>query len=120
MKIAVSAQGQDKSSPVDPRFGRCGYFIIVDTVSGDIEVVDNGSISSMSGGAGIQAAQQIADKGAEAVVTGHCGPKAFTALEAAGIGIYPFENGTVEEAVKAFTDNKLTPLNNPDVQGHWA
>ena len=79
MKIAVSATGPDMDAEVDPRFGRCQYFIIVDPETMEFEAVDNESAMA-SGGAGISAAQMIAGKGVEAVLTGNCGPNAYQVL----------------------------------------
>jgi len=68
MKIAVSSSGKDLDSHVDPRFGRCACFVIVETDDMSFEAFDNASIS-LGGGAGIQAAQFVASKGAKAVIT---------------------------------------------------
>ena len=84
MKIAISATGSTLDAEVDPRFGRCQYFIIADPQTMEFEVVDNSSAMA-AGGAGISAAQMIADKGVEAVLTGNCGPNAYQVLSAAGI-----------------------------------
>lgn len=73
MRIAVSASNHELSSPVDPRFGRCPYFIFVDPETIEFEAVENPHLSSASG-AGIQSAQFGAEKGAKAVLTGSCGP----------------------------------------------
>jgi predicted Fe-Mo cluster-binding NifX family protein len=86
VKIAISAAGPTLDAEVDPRFGRCQYFIIADTETTDFEVINNASAMS-SGGAGISAAQMIADKGVEAVLTGNCGPNAYQVLSPAGIKV---------------------------------
>jgi len=80
MKIAISASGSDLSSSVDPRFGRCPFFLLVDTDTMEFEAVENSNVSAMSG-AGIQSAQFIANKGAKALLTGSCGPNAFQTLQ---------------------------------------
>lgn len=72
MKIAISASNPDLSSPVDPRFGRCPYFLIVDPETMKFEALENPNVSSASG-AGIQSAQFISDKEVQAVLTGSCG-----------------------------------------------
>ena len=87
MKIIITSQGKDLNSEVDPRFGRCQFFIILDTETNDFEVIENPNIHA-GGGAGTQAAQTVAEKGAEAVLTGNVGPNAFMTLTAAGIIVY--------------------------------
>ena len=118
MKIAISSSGTDQSAQVDPRFGRCQYFIIVDTDSGNTEAIPNAA-QSAGGGAGIQAAQTIADQGAEAVLTGNVGPNAHRALQAAKISVATGVSGTVSDAVKAFQEGKYTATESPTVQPHF-
>lgn len=84
MKIAVSSSGKDLDSQVDPRFGRCAYFVIVETDSMSFESFDNENIA-LGGGAGIQSAQFVASKGAGAVITGNCGPNAVQTLSASRV-----------------------------------
>ena len=109
MKIALSATGPDLNSAVDPRFGRAQYFIIVDPESLEFEAVQNPNISAM-GGAGIQSAQLVGNKGIEAVITGQVGPNAHMTLNTIGVKIYQAVSGTVSEAIAAFKDGKLTPV----------
>ena len=58
MKLAVSAMGSNLEAQIDPRFGRCRYFVIVDPDTMEFETINNSGASS-GGGAGIAAAQQI-------------------------------------------------------------
>ena len=83
MKIVITSQGTSLESPVDPRFGRAKHFVLVDTNTGELSAHDNSQNLNAPQGAGIQAAQAVAQLGAEAVLTGHVGPKAFTTLQAA-------------------------------------
>jgi predicted Fe-Mo cluster-binding NifX family protein len=106
-------------SEVDPRFGRARSFIVVDTDSGEATVVDNSSGTGAAQGAGIQAAERICHLGAECLITGHCGPKAFRALEAAGIAVYTGASGTVADAVEQLRSGALERARQPDVGGHW-
>ncbi len=119
MKIAITTQGTDASSPVDLRFGRARFFRVVDTETGQQTAVDNtGGVNAVQG-AGTQAAQTLARLGVQAVLTGHVGPKALSALQAANIQIYSVSSGTVEQAVQDFMAGRLQALAHPDVQGHW-
>jgi predicted Fe-Mo cluster-binding NifX family protein len=106
MKIAVSAVGPGLDSDVDPRFGRCAYFIIVDSETMEWEGLENRD-AAMPSGAGIGAARFVAQKGARAVITGVVGPKASQTLSAAGIQVYTVAGGPVREAVEAFRSGSL-------------
>lgn len=119
MKIAVTSQGTGMDSPVDPRFGRARYFVVVDADSGAHEAVDNEQNLNAPQGAGIQAAETVARRGVEVVLTGHCGPKAFAALSAAGIKVFAGASGSVREALEAFKAGKLVEAKQADVRGHW-
>lgn len=109
MKVAVTAAGPDLDSPVDPRFGRAAYFLFIDTDTYELEAVPNPYVSALSG-AGIQAAQLVANKGAQAVISGSFGPNAFQTLSAAGIPMYQATGGTVRQMVDAFKANQLVPV----------
>lgn len=119
MKIAVTSSGKTLEAAIDPRFGRCKYFIMVDTETGSCEAIDNAQNLQAAQGAGIQAAETVVNLGAEVVITGHCGPKAFRVLSAAEVGICVSAEGTVREAVEAYKNGKLTPALSADVEGHW-
>jgi len=114
MKICVSAQGSGLDAAVDPRFGRCGYFLVVDTDSMGCEAVQNPYAEAM-GGAGIQAAQLVAGKGVTAVLTGNVGPNAFQTLQAAGVTVVTGASGTVKEAVETYKKGGFTSTDGPSV-----
>jgi predicted Fe-Mo cluster-binding NifX family protein len=118
MKIAVSASGRDLDAPVDPRFGRCAYFIIIETDDMGFEVFDNESIA-LGGGAGIQAAQFVASKGAKAVITGNVGPNAVRTLTAAGLKVIVGQSGTVRQAIEAYEKGTLKSTSEPNVADHY-
>ena len=118
MKIAVSSSGTDQNAQVDPRFGRCRYFIIIDTESGKTEAVSNAA-QTAGGGAGIQAAQTVADHGAETVLTGNVGPNAHRALQAAEIAVITGVSGTVSDVLQAFRDGKYETTESPTVEPHF-
>ncbi len=117
MKIAITATGPSMDAPLDPRFGRCDYFALVQTDDMTFEAIENSS-SSLGGGAGIQAAQAMANHGVKAILTGHCGPNALQTLDAAGIAVYTGNTGTVREAVERFRAGGLQPATKPDVESH--
>ena len=118
MKIAVSASGPTLDAEVDPRFGRCQYFVIIDPDSMGFEAVENGA-DLAGGGAGIATAQMIADRGVEAVLTGNCGPNAFQVLSAAGIKVVTGVSGKVQDAVQDYKDGSLQPTSQPNVPDHF-
>jgi predicted Fe-Mo cluster-binding NifX family protein len=117
MKIAVSASGPDLASAVDPRFGRCPYFLFVDPDSMDFEAIENPNISSSSG-VGIQSAQLVAEKGAQAVLTGSCGPNAFQTLQAAGIEVIIGVSGIIKEAIAHYKSGQAQATPQANVPAH--
>ena len=102
MKIAVSAQGEDINAMINPRFGRCEYFLIVDTETNQVEACPNENINA-SGGAGIQSATFVISKGVQAVLTGDVGPKAMDVFAGSGVNIITGQSGTVKQAIEQFT-----------------
>ena len=120
MKIAFSTSGADLNAPLDSRFGRAAKFLVYDTETASFSVIDNQQNLNAAQGAGIQAAQTVASGGAHALVTGHCGPKAFRVLAAAGIKVYTSDAPTVAAALKLYREGKLKEIASADVEGHWA
>jgi len=119
MRVAVTAREASVDSPVDQRFGRARYLIVVDTETGDAEVYDNEVNLNAAQGAGIQTAQNAARLNVEAVLTGHLGPNAFRTLSAAAITAYTGLGGTVAQAVEEFKAGMLNPVDSADVDGYW-
>jgi predicted Fe-Mo cluster-binding NifX family protein len=118
MKVAVSSNGDDLNAQLDPRFGRCAYFLVVNPDDMDFEAFKNES-AVQGGGAGIQAAQFLASQGVAAVITGNCGPKAVQTLSAAGIELFGGQAGTVREVVEIFKKGHLKPTNEATVDSHF-
>ncbi|NPV93353.1 MAG: NifB/NifX family molybdenum-iron cluster-binding protein [Firmicutes bacterium] len=119
MKIAVSCAGNDLGSKVDQRFGRAPQFIVYDLDLDSYQVAANKQNLQADQGAGIQSAKTVADTGARAVITGNMGPKAYQTLNAAQIQVYLVKGGTVEEALEAFREGRLSPASAANVEGHW-
>lgn len=119
MKIIVTSSGENPESPVDPRFGRAAKFMVYDTASDQYESVDNIQNLHAAQGAGIQAAETVARLEADCILTGHCGPKAFMVLKAAGVKVYTGVEGTVADAVARYKSGELNPTEGADVEGHW-
>jgi len=120
MKIAVTVQGSGPEAPVDLRFGRAAGFLVVESETGKTEYLDNGAAVGAAQGAGLQAAKRIADRGVQVLLTGHCGPNAFRALQAAGIRVYTgLVGGRPRDAVASYQAGALEAATAPDVGGHW-
>ncbi len=119
MKIIVTAEGEGLGAQIDSRFARAKMFILVDTETLEVENFDNVQVLNVPQGAGIQAAKNVVERGAEAVLTGHCGPNAFRALKSAGIRIYLGAEGTVREAVESLKKGLYEEAGTQDVEGEW-
>ena len=116
MKIAVTSTGPGIDSTVDERFGRARYFLVVDLETENVETIDNTANMEAKQGAGVQAAQEVVNQGAQWILTGHVGPKAFQALSMAGISIGTGAAGTVRETVDRFRAGEFAPAEAADVQ----
>jgi predicted Fe-Mo cluster-binding NifX family protein len=112
MKVAISTNGEDlESAIVDPRFGRCDNFIIVNTKNLSFFVMSNKA--RMEGhGAGISAAQSIINEKVDAVISGNFGPNAFDTLAAAKVKMYSY-NGLIANAIKELQENNLQEVTQP-------
>ena len=117
MKVAVSASENSLDARVDPRFGRAGFFIIVDSDSMEYESISNPNVNAL-GGAGIQSAQLVINKGVTSVLTGKCGPKAFEVFKTAGIKIYEDVSSSVREAIQSLKKEQLNPSEYPGGTPH--
>jgi predicted Fe-Mo cluster-binding NifX family protein len=118
MKICLSATSENLDSQLDPRFGRCLYLLIVDSETMNFEAIPN-MAAGETGGAGIRAAQIIADKDVKVVITGNVGPNAFGALSAVGVEIVTGASGTVREVVETYRKGLLVRTGGPTVDGHF-
>ncbi len=119
MKIAISSKGNTLDSEIDPRFGRAGFFLLVDPETMKVEIIENKQNLQLPQGAGIQAAQTVVEHGAKTVLTGNCGPKAFKVLQAAGVNVGIGISGKIKEAVDQYKQGKINFADAPNVEGHW-
>jgi predicted Fe-Mo cluster-binding NifX family protein len=117
MKVVVSSLGENLDAPASPVFGRCPTYVFVDTETMEFEALSNPAMSQ-GGGAGIQAAQFVVNKGAKAVLTGNLGPNAFDVLQAAGVPGYLTIEGTVCQAVEAHKAGQLQLMGGANVAAH--
>ncbi len=117
MKVAVCAQDNHIDARVDPRFGRCPYFIVVDLDSGNWEGVQNTGTQS-SGGAGVQTAQLLVNRGVNVVLVDRIGPNAIEVLGRAGIQVYGGIHGTVSQSLESYRQGKLTILSRANSPSH--
>ena len=118
MIICVSSSGNDLQADVDQRFGRCSYFLLIDSDTMSFEVLTNEGLIA-SGGAGIQAAQQVTKTNAKIVVTGNIGPNAFQTLEAAHMKVITGVKGPIKEIVEKILQGELKETNIPNVKSHF-
>jgi len=118
MRIAISATGPTMEAEVDPRFGRCQYFIIVDLETMEFEALENSSAMA-GGGAGISTGQMIAGKGVEVVLTGNCGPNAYQVLSAAGIQVITGVSGKIGDAIEEYKLGTFSASQQPNVADHF-
>ncbi len=114
MKIGISSAGKDMSSQIDPRFGRCAYFMIVQTDDDSFEVFEN-EYKSLGGGAGIQSAGFLQSKDVETVLTGNCGPNAMNVFSESNIQVVTGQAGIIKDIIRKFKNGMLTPSVQPTV-----
>lgn len=119
MKIVVTARGDGLKAEVDERFGRAARFVLYDTETKSVQSLDSGQSLNAAQGAGIQAAETVSRAGAECLLTGHCGPKAYRTLTAAGVRVYTGASGTVAQAIDSYVNGLLKEATAADVSGHW-
>jgi len=119
MKIAFTTSGDTTDSPLDQRFGRAPKYLVYELDDDSFTVHDNSPNMNAAQGAGVQAAETVTRLGAKAIVTGHCGPKAFRVLAAAGVAVYPTDAPTVAEALARYRAGRLQAASGADVDGHW-
>jgi len=118
MKICITSTQDNINADIDMRFGRCRYFLIIDTDTMNVDAISNESIME-SGGAGVKAAQTVAKTGVKTVITGNIGPNAFQTLKAAGINIITGADGTIKEIIDKLKNNEYETIKSPSVGNHF-
>lgn len=118
MELVITSQGESLLSPVDPRFGRAKYFVVIDSETHVVTAIQNTVSLNATQGAGIQAGKTIVELGIKSLITGHVGPKAFAALQAGNVEIYTGATGTVADAVEQLKNGQLKRAQSADVEGH--
>ena len=119
MKLIFTTSGENVDSPLDPSFGRARNFLLYDLQTDATEIISNQQNLNAAQGAGIQSTQTIVKAGAGALVTGHCGPKAFRVLAAAGIKVYNTDAPTIAGALARYRAGQLTEAAAANVESHW-
>ncbi|WP_407282590.1 NifB/NifX family molybdenum-iron cluster-binding protein [Methanolobus sp. WCC1] len=112
MKVCVTARSERLDAPADPDFGRCRYFVIVDTDSMEINSLRNKTFSFL--GDDTLAAQLLLNRDIDKLITGNIGSKAFSMLSSKGIDVLALNEGSVEDVIKDFGDNILKKLESLD------
>ena len=118
MRIAITSEGPSLDARIDGRFGRCRYFLIVNTDDLSFEAIENHN-AALGGGAGIQSAQMVADREVTHVFTGACGPNAYQVLSAAGIEVVTGCSGMVTDVVDQFRNDSYRAAKGPNVADHY-
>jgi|AntAceMinimDraft_16_1070373.scaffolds.fasta_scaffold31416_2 predicted Fe-Mo cluster-binding NifX family protein len=107
MKICITSTGPTMDSPIDPRFGRCQYFLITDEKGELIKAIPNEAVEATRG-AGVSAAQMIADEKVHVIITGNMGPNAYRVLESSNLKIFTgVANVSAKEACTSYQNNEL-------------
>ena len=119
MKVVVTSQGNEPSSEIDLRFGRAKWLIVFDTETDNFQAHDNEVNVNAAQGAGIQTGRNIANLGADAVITGNVGPNAFKTLTAAKVNVFLAEKQTVQQAIDSYITGELKEVDQANVEGHW-
>lgn len=118
MKVAITTQEPTLAGTADPKFGRSRFLFLVDTDTNQFALHDPWQDTDTMRGAGSQGVWKAMEEGVDAVISGSCGPKAFTSLRARGIGVYVGAHGTVKDAVQQFESGQLVCISKANVERH--
>jgi len=114
VRLVVTAIRPELSSPIDQRFGRTRCLLVVDLPDRATMVIDNKPEMHATRDAGLQAAKKVIESHADGLITGHCGPRAYSALKDAGVAVYKVSDGSVAEALDRFAEGELIAAANAD------
>jgi len=120
MKIAVPCQGENLDAQMDSRFGRAAAFLIYDSETKDVQIIPNGEARDAPGGAGVLAGGIVVQSGAQVLLSGNVGPRAFDVLTRGGVKVYMAVFQTVREAIEAYQKGQLSESEGANKPGHWA
>jgi predicted Fe-Mo cluster-binding NifX family protein len=113
MKICICANGPDLNSQVSSIFGRCPYFLIIDSETEKFKTIPNPALQA-GRGAGVGAGQLVVSEKAEVVICGNFGPNAFLVLQMSGIKVYPgVFSLTVKQAIDKYNQGELKEVKIP-------
>ncbi len=118
-RIAITSADGTMEGMVDERFGRAHHLIVYDMETGKFDVSETSRQTNLAQGAGIEMVRSMMDLGVASVITGHLGPNAFHALQAAGIDAYTALDITVASAIDRYREGTLNRFDAADVRGHW-
>ena len=108
MKIVISATGRDIESNIHATFGRCSFFLVLDTKTKDVKALMN-TTKDRPDKIGVTAGQIVADQGIDAVITAEIGPLAFEVFEKYGIKVYRAV-GKINDAIQQLEEGKLPEI----------
>ena len=117
MKIILSSIGPDLSFDIDQKFGRCSYLIVYDSSTKDSRVIKN-ILTREKQRLGISTGKKVISEGAEVVISGNIGPRAFQTLDSANIPVYLSPIVAGYEALEMFENEELTPVKISTISGH--
>ena len=109
MKVAVASTGNNLDSEISSVFGRCPYFIIAEIENGEIKTesaIENPAKNEQRG-AGIKAAQFIANQDVKTIISAPVGPNAFDIIKQVGIKVYKIHSGSVKDNLELLIHGEL-------------
>ena len=109
MKIMIPTNENTIDTTICPSFGRAPCFMMYDSETGTREFFTNEAADS-AGGAGIAAAQSIADREPDALLTPRCGENAAKVLLAAHIPVYKTSGDSLDDNIRSYLAGNLSVL----------
>lgn len=119
MKTVIPSNGDNLDSDICKSFGRAKRFFIIDNDTLEYEIVENAQNMQSAQGAGIQSAQSAIKAGGDALITMHCGPKAYRVLSESGVRVFIGVDGSIRKNIDEYKEGTLGIMKNSNVEGHW-